>query len=351
VTVLYAQSLSNLSHVIETEQHHSENLDEIIVYYRKNTGIFHQFINLIRYLMAIRKGLELIRQKSPSPDLIHAYILLRTGFVAWFLSAKTKVPFIVSEQWSGYVTGKYSAKSLLRKTLTKWIIKRAAAVTSVSEFLLRGMENNGLRNNRTFIIPNCIEISESVEKRTAANPVYVLLVADLIDEIKNISAVIRMVGSLESQRAFELHIVGHGRDEKMLKEIAVSSKAGDKVIFEGLKTNEQVYEYLRRCDFLVMNSRYETFSLICAEAMSCGKPVIATRCGGPDEFVIRETGVLIRPDDESELRLEFTRMLSNFQQYDAQKIIAHARKLFSSEVASAGFENVYETVLNSANEA
>lgn len=77
------------------------------------------------------------------------------------------------------------------------------------------------------------------------------------------------------------------------------------VIFEGLKSNQEVYSYLLRCDFLVMNSRFETFSLICCEAMSCGKPVLATRCGGPQEFVDDKTGILIDVDDDVALEKNF----------------------------------------------
>lgn len=99
-----------------------------------------------------------------------------------------------------------------------------------------------------------------------------------------------------------MRIIGQGKDKEMLIEIARElGVLNSNVIFEGLKSNPEVYQYLQKSDFLVMNSRFETFSLICCEALSCGKPVLATRCGGPQEFIDDEVGVLIDVDDDVQL--------------------------------------------------
>lgn len=53
----------------------------------------------------------------------------------------------------------------------------------------------------------------------------------------------------------------------------------------------EVAGFFCECDFFVLNSNFETFSVVTAEALAYGKPVIATRCGGPEEFVNKIMGI------------------------------------------------------------
>jgi glycosyltransferase involved in cell wall biosynthesis len=345
VTVLYVQSLDVLDSKYETEQFAKEYLREIFVYYKKYKGPFSKVINFSRYIMAIRMAISIAELNHSKPDILQAYILLRPAIVTWYLARRKNIPYVVSEQWSGYLTGKFESKNFITKIISRRIAKDAGALTSVSKFLKDGMESNGLSNKNIFVIPNCIEINKQSAK-ISSGKTYVLLVADLVDDIKNISAVIRTVAKIDSTIPFELHIIGHGRDEQMLKKLTNDLNVTDRVFFEGLKTNEEVYEYLNRCDFLVMNSRYETFSLICAESMSVGKPVLATRCGGPNEFITPDTGILIEPDDDEELFKAFKKMLNDFNTFDSEKIIAHSKQLFSIEVAAQGFQQALQRALS-----
>jgi glycosyltransferase involved in cell wall biosynthesis len=343
VSVLYVHSLDDIADDRETEINSENNLLEVRVYYKKSHSIAARIFNLIRYIKAFRHGVKILKQHHPSPNVIIAYILLRPALMAWYYSKRMRASFVVSEQWSGYVTGQYSKKSSLVKKLTRVIVRNADALTCVSAFLLDGMKKNKLVNSNSHITSNTIEITSVPIKNNNPKP-YVLIVADLVDEIKNISSVIRMVAAIRSSESFELHIVGHGRDEQKLKKLVTDLNIDDIVFFEGVKSNSEVYDYLKRCDFLVMNSRFETFSLICAEAMSCGKPVLATRCGGPNDFVSEETGVLIEPGNDFELQTEFLKMIKVFPSYDQSKIMEHARKLFSADVVAGSFEQVFKTL-------
>lgn len=346
VTVLYVHSATMATLKFEIVKNESESLKEIIIYYRKNNSIFGKIINTFNYFLAVRKGLNKVTEKQINPDIIHAYILTRTGIIAWYLSLKWKIPFIVSEQWSGYVTGKFLKSSWINKAVTRFIVDKAYALTSVSSFLLNRMEDCGLDNSSKQVIPNVIENYPAGELIEKSKHVNVLIVADLVDDIKNISGVIKMIGSLDDEIPFNLKIIGRGPDEMKLKKQAKElNLLGNKIFFEGLKPNNEVYDFLRNCDFLVMNSRYETFSLICAEAMSCGKPVLATRCGGPDEFITPDTGILIETDNDVELRKNFLYMLAHYRDFDAVKIKEYSYRLFSKEKIGHAFHQLFQSII------
>ena len=347
IDVLYIHPIINLSNNFEIDEKENNGLKEVIIYFKKNTSVFGKIINSIRYLVALNKGVKILSNKISNPDILHAYILTRTGIVAWYLSFRKKIPFIISEQWSGYVTGKFLKSSFIKKMITRFIARKASAITSVSSYLLIGMKTCGLINSTSRIIPNVIENTDVNTIAVNRNQINVLMVADLVDEIKNISGVIRMISQTDHTSSFTLQIIGGGQDENKLKKLASDLNLLDGIIFfEGQKNNSEVYNYLRNCDFLILNSRYETFSLICAEAMSCGKPVLATACGGPNEFVTKETGLLIKPDNDEELKENFEFMLKHFHEYDSLWIANYAKSMFSMEKVGKAFQILYSSIKN-----
>ena len=352
VVVFYAQSFENGSGAkTETIKQTEDGITEYIVYYPKSKSLFSSVVNAFRYYKAWKNTLGLITKKGIRPDIIHAYILLRPVLLAWFLSKKIKVPYIVSEQWSGYATGRYQDQSWLRRTMSTYFTNRAQGGTVVSEFLKKKMNESGFRNP-FVVIPNIIDTEAAVSpvKRIwEGTKTKILIVADLVDEIKNIRGVLDVFKDVQTiHKNVELKIVGGGKDEENLK--SYSKKLGlfgSTVFFEGQKNNSDVYDYLKQCDFLVVNSRYETFSLICAEAMSCGKPVIATRCGGPEEFVTEQTGILIPVDDPEKLRAAIFNLLSEPGKFQEALIRRYAEEHFSSKTAASLFKKVYQKAIDS----
>lgn len=342
ISVLYLHPSKHLNQIHFTENLQG-NLHEVIVY-TPSGGNFPK--RIWEWLKAINTGLRAIKKVHPKPDLFHGYILLRTGLIARMLSIRYGKPYVISEQWSGYATGKYKTKGWIYKSLCSSTVAGASAFSSVSRFLQENLHRNGLKNRNESVIGN-VTGEGKIQDRTPSSVAEVLVVADLVDKIKNISGVLKMIGSLppETLRRFRLRIIGGGEDEAKLKQLSSELRLNGTVFFEGLKRNEEVYEYLYQTDFLIMNSRFETFSSICIEAFSCGVPVIATDCGGPSEFVGPEQGILIPPDSEVELKRAFLKMLDEHGTYDSKAIRAFAIENFSRPLIGKKFHSFYEKVL------
>jgi len=240
--------------------------NSVIIYFRKCRSSFDPFnkiINTVRYLRAYSKGLKYIRGNFGEHELTHAYILLRPAILAYWMRMTRRKPFVVSEQWSGFATGRYEEKNWLSNFLTRYIVRKANAITVVSEFLKENMLKNRVRGNFS-VIPNVIETPDSPPASVETGKLIVLTVADLVDEIKNVSGTLKAFAAIASKyNNIELHIIGEGKDRKKLEMLAFDLNVLDKIVFfHGLKSNEEVYQSLLKCDFLVMNSYFETFSLI-----------------------------------------------------------------------------------------
>ncbi|MEO8087124.1 MAG: glycosyltransferase [Bacteroidota bacterium] len=351
VALLCVLSDATQHNLIEIEEQKIGNIQTWVVYHRKfNSPLMplNTVINFSRYLRANRKGLKAIRKKFGRHDITHAYILLRPLFIAWWMKMTKGIPIVVSEQWSGYATGKFSEKNFFVKFISRWLFRQAGAATVVSEFLKTKMVAAGMENNYT-VTPNIAEPSAKKTSPLSSNgKIKIITVADLVDEIKNISGTIKAIAKIAAtNKEIEFHIIGHGKDELLLKNLAKEYGLLDSTIFfHGVKPNEEVFQFLYASNFLVMNSWFETFSLICIEAMSCGIPVIATRCGGPEQFINRDTGILIEPGDAEQLRIAIETMISTFMKYDSKRLADFANSQFSMKGVGEKFDEIYRNLLN-----
>ena len=98
----------------------------------------------------------------------------------------------------------------------------------------------------------------------------------------------------------------------------------------------------------VTASVYEGFGLPCAEAMSCGTPVIATRAGALPEIVGSDgAGILVPPADPPALAAAIRRLLADepLRQRMGEAARKRIEEFFSWEIAAKKTLEVYEEVL------
>jgi glycosyltransferase involved in cell wall biosynthesis len=107
---------------------------------------------------------------------------------------------------------------------------------------------------------------------------------------------------------------------------------------------------MRRSHVIVLSSNFETFGLVLAEAMACGKPVISTRSGGPEDFVTEETGILVSAHDSSALAEALIQMRQRYDRYDPALIRAHCVERFSERQFVRKLEDIYRQVIVKAGE-
>lgn len=140
-------------------------------------------------------------------------------------------------------------------------------------------------------------------------------------------------------------IVGDGSLRKELEEKAKYYGIGDDVIFTGYVKDTALL--LNATDVNVISSESEAMSLAILEAMSLGKPTIATIAGGNPEVVTDgENGYLVRGKDSTSLAAAMVRMTEDEEQY--LKMSEQAKKdytkKFRAEIMVRNLEELYEEV-------
>ncbi len=84
----------------------------------------------------------------------------------------------------------------------------------------------------------------------------------------------------------------------------------------GRLPNVEVLRIMAQAGFVVINSNVETFSVVTGEALALGKPVIATRCGGPEAFIDEANGFLIPTANDAELANAMQQMVKEHARFD-----------------------------------
>jgi glycosyltransferase involved in cell wall biosynthesis len=97
---------------------------------------------------------------------------------------------------------------------------------------------------------------------------------------------------------------------RSLRELAVDLGLGSAFRFLGPRSD--IPQLMTAADIFVHSARQETFGRVLVEAMAAAKPVIATRCGGPEEIVVDgETGYLIAVDAPESMAERLKELLSS----------------------------------------
>jgi glycosyltransferase involved in cell wall biosynthesis len=316
---------------------------EVQVYYKSTNSVV---FNFIRNTKAHFLGYKELEKHYGKPDLIHMHVMFGLSLTTIILSTVKNLPFIISEHWHGFTDGKFSHKNFLFKWLLHFTAKKSAAITVVSSFLKNGMIKNNFRSD-ILVVPNVVEsISDDInmdpEKTT------LLSVADLVDDIKNISAVIVVFSEIcKTNTTIEYHIIGGGLDEHKLKlQASATGLLNKQIFFHGRQNNEYVLSFLNSCSFVVINSFVETFSVIAAESLLAGKPLVCTNCGGISDFVDDECGRLIEPGNKIQLKEALLFMIENFNTYNSKKLKSKVEERFSSTEIGQQFYSIYQSVLN-----
>jgi len=141
-------------------------------------------------------------------------------------------------------------------------------------------------------------------------------------------------------------IVGDGPERRKLESLTDALKLRSVVHFAGLC--QDVRDWVRSLDVLLLTSICEAFPLSLLEAMACGKPVIATRVGAIPEMIVHgETGFLVRPSDPADVADAIIRLLGD--PAGARAMGRHAREHvaahFSLDSMVRGYEQLFTRLL------
>ena len=281
-------------------------------------------------------------QKYGKPDVVHAHF---TGSA--YLSVKSlhdkHLPIIMTEHSSAINQARLS-ESLINTA--RYAYDNVNEIVAVSP----GLQNTILKKfgYHSKYIPNMIELGTfGFEEAFKPAAHYKMVSIGGLIPRKGMDILIKQFARFKAIVAdSSLEIFGDGPERKNLELLIKSLNIEDSVKLNGLCARQTIAATLKRSDAFVLASRNETFGVVYTEALSCGVPVIATICGGPEAFVHKDNGILVQVDDEEALLEAMKSMYRNKDLYNREQIAAETARKFSPDAVASQLEEVYRKVID-----
>ncbi|HEX4410954.1 MAG TPA: glycosyltransferase family 4 protein [Xanthobacteraceae bacterium] len=274
------------------------------------------------------------------------YCQARRNYVAWLASG-----------WNADRVDRVKTFSLPRSAFDRAFVRPAArrlerailkhgTVLSLSQYTRRTLDDIAGAAVVRDILPMPIDIDFFQPVRAQRIRGRIGFSGRLDDPRKNITLLLEAVSRLRRAGHDVSALLIGGEQNAAMAARLMALGISDVVAFRPYGARDAVRTYLQTLDLFVVPSHQEGLCIAALEAMACGIPVVSTRCGGPEEFVIDgQTGCLV-DFDASAMAEAIAAILSDREKHE--QLCVGARRLIITRYANAYAENVFWTAFDRA---
>ncbi len=289
---------------------------------RKASSFFSK-LSYLKNTGALKK--QLVNYK---PDILHAHYATSYGLLA----AKTKFHPLVISVWGSDVYD-FPKGSILHKKLLKSVLSKADVICSTSHCMKE--ETAKYLTKKTEVVPFGVDTHLFVPGNNdfSSKKEITIGIIKSLEKKYGIDFLIKAFHEtvkINPEKKLKLLIVGEGSKKAEYQKLCSTLGISDKVTFTGRVNHSEVAKYHHQIDIFVSLSTLdsESFGVSLAEAMACGKPVVASDAAGFKEVLGGENcGILVPKNTFKEAALAINQYLQNPQKAIETGINARKRVL------------------------
>lgn len=353
ITVIHVvrDTAGQVTKSVHTETKKQNNLTEVIIYYyvpSRQIEFLEKIISFRKYKSVYKAAIRNHINENGKPDLVHVHMGMQPATVALWLNKNLQVPIIVTEHWTGFLKEAVERFSMLPFYVRRqWqrLIKKAASVSVVSEYLGKGMTSLFSSDN-IKIFPNVVNdvvFKYSIKKQNE-NPVF--LHVSGLDDFKNPLLILEALKNFHTEYpGATMNIIGSTRKEIIEK--AAEMNLQDVVFFYPEMPQSELCEYMSKADALILYSKYETFGCVIIEANACGTPVIVSDIPVFHETVAAGVNGVFAGKENVQLLLEKMKwVIGNRSQFNGNAISQTALSKYGYKTVGKQFSDWYREIVN-----
>lgn len=291
-----------------------------------------------------RLYLNVYKRRVGSPDVLHSHFVHISSLAVEF-KRHFNAPLVVTEH-----------SSLLNSDSISSNLFSLASETYQSSDLVIAVSSSLKARLKTIFNVNAVLVDNIVD-----NTIFQFDTAikhfDKREEFKFVS-----VGTLNFNKGFDLlleafklcnfedrvklKIMGDGELKKDLVQNVLDLALDRNVQLLGFQSRDQIFKEFEDADAFVLASRGETFGVVYIEALLSGLPVIATECGGPEDFIDESNGFLVPTENVSILSEALIKMVKSRTRFNSQEISTAAAARFAPAVIAERLSKLYLQLFN-----
>lgn len=281
------------------------------------------------------------QKKFGKINLIHAHVSFPAGFVAMKLSQEYRIPYIITEHMGPFPLAPFRDDRL--QNLVTEPLKKASKVIAPSHKLQEEMSKYKIKSlvipnmvNDKFFYPKLIPKSQKIIFFTLADISPEKGIGDLMVAIPKV---------VDENKNVQFRIGGRGKYLKKYQKLAKDIKVNENVVWLGYLSRHQVRKEMQKCQAFILASHHESFGLVFVEAMASGKPIISTKCGGPEDIINKNIGYLTEVGNVERLSLAILKMMDKLASFNSKIIRQEFEKKYSPKIVVSKIKEVYNQVL------
>ncbi len=243
-------------------------------------------------------GIDVVHQPTPvSPRMPSLLFSLGVPVVIGPLNGGMHYPPVFAGQESAGTRAIVSAARKL-SDVVNWLLpgKLRAATILVANRRTREALPRGIRGSVVEMVENAVDLDAWTPSTAAGppsrSPNQFLFLGRLVSW-KRLDIILN---SLALAPHATLLVIGDGMRRPAWEQLSRDLNIADRVSFLGWQPQQECARHLAQSRALVLSSIYECGGAVVLEAMASARPVIATRWGGPADYLDDQCGVLINPD-------------------------------------------------------
>lgn len=332
------------------------NADRYLNFNSFSIGCIFPEFEFLHYLSSYKHWKSVIEQAdicfavSGTNQCCLPYVLAKKNFSCWIATTyfEDRKRNIISFSFFQKLLNFISLPFVL--FFERLIFNRATRVLVLSKYtkdlIIRKYE---IDESKVIITPNPIDTEFFAVNRIDHNGLRILFIGRINDPRKNVAMLIHAFSKiLHGEQNVELWLVGEEISDN-LQSLILKLGISDKVkCFEGVE-HDDIVNYYHNCDIFALPSFQEGLGIVVLEAMSCGLPVVLTRCGGPEWLIANGVNALMVENNNTD---EFVDALKRLiESNDLRlKIGSEARKTIVSKCSVNTLEKIFINTLDELSE-
>jgi glycosyltransferase involved in cell wall biosynthesis len=309
--------------------------------------------NRLRYLLVpsflVLQWIAILRLLlSQRFDVVHAHWLFPQGFAAAI--AKCLLPVFPALVCTSHGTDLNGLQGGMFTRIKRFVVSKSDAFTVVSSAMCVTGKSLGAKLQKMFVIPMGVDAQcLFTPNKEATRQHCELLFVGRLDAQKGVDVLIRSMTCVVAARSnCSLKIIGDGPERKKLQEQVNRADLSEHIKFVGAISNTELPEKFRVATLTVFPSTGpEGLGLVCAEALACECPVVASDWPAIHEVVQNGiSGLLFRPGDWEDLAQKILLLLANHERRNEMGVAGRKYVLthFDWEQVAADFSEVYNRI-------